>query len=415
MSITDNKKANRFKQSYRELFPGLVPLFILAHFMHHIPGFIIQSLQPSIRDEFSLDYLKIGTLNGAYNASYGASNLVAGWLSGDRIAIRFLIALGVAGVAVFGLFVGLSINYSMMLFALIVMGILGGGYHPSASPLLADTVALEKRGQVLGMHQVGGTLANVLTPLLTAGIVTLLGMFMPSNFTWRSAFIILTIPSIAFGIYLYYILRRRQLGGMETKAETESFSIRINPRGYIRRMVAFITIGTAVQVFVFSSISVIPLLVVDQYGASEQAGAAFLSLAHFSGLFAGPFGGYLSDRYGSVPLMLAVSLAAGPIIVLLSLGTHWWLLPIVLLAMGTCMYVAMPLSEVYVISNAKNSNRSTILGIYYFASRGGPGILMPVIGKLIDQYSFATAFAWVGAALFLIVLVCSLLLWGTRD
>jgi MFS family permease len=113
--------------------------------------------------------------------------------------------------------------------------------------------------------------------------------------------------------------------------------------------------------------------------------------------------------------MLVVSLAAGPIIVLLSLGTHWWLLPIVLLAMGTCMYVAMPLSEVYVISNAKNSNRSTILGIYYFASRGGPGILMPVIGKLIDQYSFATAFAWVGAALFLIVLVCSLLLWGTRD
>jgi MFS family permease len=415
MNITNNNTLSKLKKSYRELFPGLVPLFILAHFMHHVPGFIIQSVQPSIRDEFNLDYFKINTLNAAYNASYGFSNLFAGWLGGDRIAIRFLIGLGVAGVAVFGLFVGLSINYFMMLVALSIMGILGGGYHPSAAPLLADTVAAERRGQILGMHQVGGTLANVLTPLMTAAIITLLGVFASSGWTWRGAFIILTVPTIAFGIFLYYTLKRRKLGGIETKAGSETFSIRINPRGYVRRMAAFVIIGTAVQVFVFSSIANIPLLVVDQYGGSEQAGAAFLSLAHFAGLFAGPIGGYLSDRYGNVPLMLAVSLAAGPVIVLLSLGTHWWLLPIALLAMGTCMYVAMPLSEVYVINNAKNSNRSTILGIYYFASRGGPGILMPIIGQLIDQYNFSTAFAWVGAALFVIVLVCSLFLWGTRD
>ena len=415
MKTTGNSAINRIKNYYKELLPGLVPLFILAHFMHHVPGFIIQSVQPSIRDHFGLDYFKIGTLNAVYNASYGASNLLAGWLGGDRIAPRLLIAVGVAGVAIFGLFVGLSLNYAMMLVALLIMGILGGGYHPSASPLLSDTVALEKRGQTLGMHQIGGTLANFLTPLLTAAIVTLLGIFMPSSFTWRGPFIVLTIPTIAFGIYLYTVLKRRQLGDTLKQVQTESFAIRINSRGYVRRMIAFVTLGTAVQVFVFSSISFIPLLVVDQYGGLEQAGAAFLALAHFAGLWAGPIGGYLSDRYGKVPVMLTVSLAAGPIIFLLSLGTYWGLLPFVLLAMGTCMYVAMPVSEVYVISNATQNNRSTILGIYYFASRGGPGLLMPIIGKLIDQYSFSTAFAWVGAALFVITLVCSLLLWGTKD
>lgn len=415
MNIPANKTLDRFKKSYRELFPGLVPLFILAHFMHHIPGFIIQSVQPSIRDYFGLDYLQITTLNGAYNASYGASNLVGGWLSGDRIATRILIAVGVAGVAIFGLLVGVSLNYSMMLIALLIMGVLGGGYHPSASPLLADTVPLEKRGRILGMHQVGGTLANSLTPLLTAGIVTLLGLFISFDLTWRGPFIILTVPSIVFGIFLYFLLKRRKLGDIAKKIETETFAIRINPRGYLRRMIALVTLGTAVQVFVFSTISVIPLIVTDQYLGSEQAGAAFLALAHLSGLFAGPVGGYLSDRYGSVRIILAVSIAAGPIIVLLSLGTYWWLLPIVLLALGSCMYVAMPLSEVYVISNARNSNRSTILGIYYAASRGGSGILIPIIGKLFDQYSFGTTFAWIGAALFVITLICSLLLWGTRD
>jgi len=415
MKNTSNNIVDRIKRYYKELFPGLVPLFVLAHFMHHVPGFIIQSVQPSIRDYFGLDYFKIGTLNAVYNVSYGASNLPAGWLGGDRVAPRLLIVIGVAGVAIFGLFAGLSLNYAMMLVALLFMGILGGGYHPSASPLLADTVAPEKRGQILGMHQVGGTLANFLTPLLTAAIITLLGIFTSSDLTWRGSFIILTIPIIAFGIYLYTLLKRRQLGGTLKEVQTESFSIRINSHGYVRRMIAFVTLGTAVQVFVFSTISFTTLIVVDQYGGSEQAGAAFLSLAHFAGLWAGPLGGYISDRIGKVPVMLTVSLTAGPIIFLLSLGTYWWLLPILLLAMGTCMYVAMPVSELYVISNATPNNRSTILGIYYAASRGGPGLLMLIIGKLIDQYSFSITFAWVGAALFVITIICSLFLWGTKE
>lgn len=406
---------NRIKQYFKELFPGLVPLFLTAHFMHHVPGFIIQSLLPSIRDYFNLDYYRIGWLPGAYNIAYGLSNLPAGWLSGNRIAPRLLIVIGVLGVAIFALFIGLSLNYIMILLALLLTGILGGGYHPSASPILADTVAAEKRGQVLGMHQVGGTLANFLTPLLTAAIITLLGIYMPTSSTWRGPFIILSIPTIIFGIYLYVILKRRRLGDTPQQVQTESFSIRINARGYIRRMIAFVTLGTAVQTFVFSSMSFITLIVVDLYGGSEQAGAAFLALAHFSGLWAGPLGGYISDRIGKVPVMLTVSLTAGPIISLLGIGTYWWLLPILLLAMGTCMYVAMPVTEVYIISNARQKNRSTILGVYYAASRGGPGLLLIVMGKLMDQYSFSTTFALVGAALFAITLLCSLLLWGTKE
>jgi MFS family permease len=415
MKNTSNSTIDRIKKYVKDLFPGLVPLFILAHFMHHVPGFIIQSVQPSIRDYFGLDYTSITSLTGTYNFAYGLSNLPAGWLGGDRIAPRLLIAVGVAGVAIFGLLVGLSPTYLVMIFALLFMGILGGGYHPSASPLLADTVAAERRGRILGMHQVGGTLANFLTPLLTAAIVTLLGIFIPSSMTWRGPFIVLTIPIIIYGIYLYKTLKKRQLGNTFKQVQTETFAIRINQHGYLRRMIAFVTLGTAVQVFVFSTISVIPLVVVDQYGGTEQAGAALFALAHFAGLWAGPLGGHISDRIGKVPVMLAVSLTAGPIIFLLSLGTHWWLLPIVLLAMGSCMYVAMPVTEAFVINNANPNNRLTILGIYYFASRGGPGLLMPIIGKLTDQFSFNVAFTWMGAALFVITLVCSLFLLGTKE
>ncbi len=79
------------------------------------------------------------------------------------------------------------------------------------------------------------------------------------------------------------------------------------------------------------------------------------------------------------------------------------------------MYVAMPVTESYVISNMSTRNRSTILGLYYFASRGGPAILLPIMGNLIDRFSFSVAFTTVGVALFVITLICSLMLWGTKD
>lgn len=404
--VNVSNTAGRVRAYFKEVFSGLVPLFVLAHFMHHVPGFILQPVTPSIRDEFGLDYAQIGWLTSSYSLAYGASNLPAGWLGG-RIAPRLLITVGVAGVAFFGLLAGLSPTYLLLVLALLMMGVMGGGYHPSASPLISDATPVAKRGQVLGLHQVGGTLANVLTPLLVTGVAVAL--------TWRGSFIVLTIPVAVYGVYLYMLLKRHHLGDMPIAGATESFAIRINPRGYLRRMVAFVAMGTAVQVFVYSTLSFIPLLVVDQFHGSEQAGAAFFALAQFAGLWAGPIGGHISDRIGKVPVMLTVGLAAGPLIYLLSLGTYWWLLPIVLLAIGVCMYVAMPVSEAYVISNASQHNRSTILGIYYFASRGGPGILTPIMGKLIDQFSFGHAFAAAGATLFVVALVCSLLLWGTKD
>jgi len=394
------------KAFFRKYFPGLVPLFVLAHFMHHVPGFIVQPLLPAIRDGFGLDYYQAGWLTGSYTLAYGISQLPGGWLGG-KIAPRILITVGVAGVAFCGLLVGLAPTYLFMVVAMVLMGILGGGYHPTASPLLADTIPVEKRGRALGIHQIGGTLANVVVPLLAAGLAVW--------FTWRGFFALLTIPTIIYGIYLYIILKRQKVGEKPHATGTTTQSIQINQPGYIRRLTAFVIIGSAVQIFVFSTLSFIPLFVVDELKQATWLGSLMLSVGHIAGLLAGPIGGSISDHKGKIPVMLAVSLAAGPLIYLLSLVHYWWLLPILLLALGTCMYVAMPVSESYVIANASPKNRSTILGFYYFASRGGAGLLTPIIGKLADQYNFALAFTIIGVVLFIITLVCSLLLWGHKD
>ena len=88
-----------------------------------------------MRDEFGLDYTRSGLVISAFSLFYGISQLPAGWLA-DRFGPRILITIGICGVALSGLFIGLSANYIMLIVCMALMGILGGGYHPAAPPLI---------------------------------------------------------------------------------------------------------------------------------------------------------------------------------------------------------------------------------------------------------------------------------------
>ena len=380
---------------------------MLAHFGHHLIAALVPPLSPSISKYFSLDETQLGLLGTAFNLPYGLSQVPAGWLA-DRIGPRALITIGISGVGVCGLLVGFSPSYIMMVVFLVLLGILGGGYHPAASPLVSASVEEKNRGRALGLHQIGGTASFFLTPLIAVGIAAALG-------GWRGSFIALAIPTIIFGIIFYVLLGRRgytEQAEQETPdSDTETPS---TPSG-LRRLVPFITLGVVLQVLLFSTLWFIPRFVVDSFGVDQQTAAVLLSLYHSTGLWAGPLGGYLSDRIGMAPVMVTVSLIAGPFIYLLTQVSFGWSISLVLLVMGVCQYVGMPVSEAYIISHTSKRNRSTILGIYYAASRGGPGVITVIIGYLIDKLGFETSFAIAGITLFAVSLGCSVFLWGNRD
>jgi MFS family permease len=390
----------------RSFFTGLVPLFVLAHFSHHVVGSLLTPLLPFIRSDLMLNKTQVGALGSAYNLPYGFGQLPGGWLA-DRIGPRNLILVGISGVATAGLLVGIAPTYIVMAVFLVLLGLIGGGYHPAASPLVSASVAEQNRGQALGLHQIGGTASFFLTPLIAAGIASALG--------WRGSFIAVAIPTFFFGIGLYLILGRRGYAAtLQSDITTEQAESPAVP-GQKRRLVVFTILGVVLQVITFSSLSFVPLFTNEVLGTSEAAAASLLAIYHFAGLYAGPLGGYLSDRIGKVPVMLTVSLVAGPAIYLLHTTNPGWGISVLLLVMGTCQYVGMPISEAYIISRTSRRNRSTILGVYYFASRGGPGVIMPALGYLIDNFSYETCFTVAGASMAAVAILCALFLWGSRD
>ena len=398
--LVENSKAYVLR-----IFSGMTWLFVVAHFSHHVITALVVPLLPFIRNDFGLDYTQSGFVISAFTLSYGISQMPAGWLA-DRLGPQKLITLSITGVAFAGLLVGLSHTYILMICFLILMGLAGGGYHPASPPLISASVRPENRGFALGCHIIGGSASYFLSPLIGAYIATLLG--------WRGAFISLAIPTIIFGIVFHIILGRRLQLNKLTQTTSEPTAEQPGTKSYFRPILAFIILSTSTSAIMTSTIAFIPLYIVDQFKVAERTAAALMAVVYSTGLWAAPLGGYLSDRLGRIPVILAICFISGPTMFLLSYVPFGIGFGVLLLLVGVIIMIRMPVSEAYIVGEVPQHYRSTVLGVYFFCSIEGGGVLTPVMGTIIDHFGFFSGFSIAGAAIFTMTLICSFFLRGTR-
>jgi predicted MFS family arabinose efflux permease len=361
---------------------------------------------PFIRSDFALDYTQSGLVVSAFSLAYGVGQLPAGWLA-DRVGGRFVITLSISGVALAGLFVGLSQTFIMIAASLVLMGLTGGGYHPAAAPLISRSVDRKNVGRALGIHIVGGSASYFLAPLIGVALATAWG--------WRGTYIGLAVPAFFFGFVFYSALRRIERRDSQNRQTQQEAVGHGGFSSHRRRLVAFIVLSTITGAVIAAIIAFIPLFMVDHFGVSKKTAAAFLAIIFSAGLWAAPVGGSISDRIGSVRMILAISFLLGPVIYLLTLVPYGIGFGALLLAIGIVLMIRMPISEAFIVSHSPQHLRSTILGIYFFCVMESGGLLTPVVGYLIDHVGFATSFTVCGAAVVAVTVVCSVFLRDSRD
>jgi MFS family permease len=386
---------------------NVLPFFIVAHCFHHLLTALPQPLLPFIRAEFNLSYTQSAFVVSAFTLSNAFSQLPAGFLA-DRIGTRALITVGIVGVAVAGILVGLSHTYVLMLVFLMLMGLAGGGYHPAATPMISSAVEPNQRGRALGFHLIGGNAAFFLTPVI-AGAIASANIF---GLGWRGAFLGLAVPTAIFGIFFYYFMKRRP--GMSRSGPTTGKGFNETPPlpGYKRRLVSFLVLTVLGGGLGMSITAFLPLYVIDKFGASDQVAASLLSILWSSGLWAGPVGGYLSDRIGRVPVIVATGLASGLFIYLLNFAPWAIAFMAVLLFIGISNSMRMPVAEAFIIDQTTLRNRSTIYGMYYFTMGGTGAVFAPIMGSIIDHWGFHVCFTIVAVSVAVVTLICAPLLKG---
>jgi len=388
--------------------PGLVVLFALAHLAHHLVTALPVPLLPFIRTEFDLDYTRAALVVSAFSVPYGFSQLPGGWLA-DRFGARRLLLIGISGVSLAGLAVGLSTTYTMLLVALFVMGALGGGYHPSAPAAIARVTRSSHHGRALGVHMIGGSASFFLAPLAAAAIA--------ASWGWRMSFVALAVPAIGYGVVFFLLLGRRQPTVSQPRVSTPSTSVAPEePTGRIDwvRMGTFLVLTSVSAAAVLSVVAFIPLYLVDVHGYPEHSAAVAVALFYSTGLWAAVAGGYLSDRIGRIRVVVLFGLVAGPALALIDVSGSTVVTMGLLLFLGIGMYARAPASESYIVGHSPAGKRSTVLGLYYFGSMEGSGVLAPVIGYLIDHYGFHTSFMLSGLGLLVVAAACALILRGAH-
>jgi MFS family permease len=401
------KDAITMETRSRSFFSGMLPFFVLAHFSHHLLTALPTPLLPFIRKEFSLDYTQSALVLSAFSLSYGIGQVPAGWLA-DRIGPRILITMGICGVAVAGILIGLSQAYIMMIIFLVLMGLAGGGYHPAAAPLISASVEPENRGRALGFHVIGGSGSFFLAPIIAASIAAAWG--------WRSSFLGLALPAVAFGILFYVLLGRRgRISHQVVQEKNGHYEEKPPAPGTLRRLVAFMIMTVFSGGVMASSMSFVPLYMVDQFGVSEETAAKYLAIVFSAGLWAGPLGGYLSDRLGRVPIILATSFFAGIVVYLLNLVPYGWGIGALLFVFGIIIFIRMPVSEAFIIGQTSIGHRSTVYGIYYFTMQEAGAIFAPILGHLFDHLGFYSGFTIASVTAITVTFICSFFLWGSKD
>lgn len=370
-----------------------------------------QPLFPAIRDYFKIGtYFEASAIPTAFAFASATGQLPAGWFA-DRFGPVPLIIIGTLGVAVAGILVGISPNFVMLIVFLMMMGLLSGGYHPAATPLISASVDPSIRGRALGFHLIGGNSAFFISPIIAAAIVGAFG----EDVGWRYSFIILAVPTVVFGlIFLLYLAKR---GG---KAHVEAVKRQIPEQkppqpGYKRRLIAFLVMMVLGGGIGMSVLAFLTLYMTDVLGASQATAAGLMSIVFSSGLWAGPVGGYIADKIGSVKMIIFTGIVSGVLIYafkLVSLGPTLYL---VLFFQGLNMALRMPVTEVFIMSQAPAKHRSKIFGIYYSTMQYTNAIFALPGGYLIERFGFNTMLTVAAIGVTAVAIITAFFIYDAKD
>ncbi len=346
------------------------------------------ALLPFIKEGLGLSYLQSGLLLSAYTITSGLSQFPGGWI-GDRISRHIVIAIGLGGVGLTTLVVGLSPTYYPMLVILVIMGIFAGAYHPSAVSMLSDYFEEARRGRVIALHMVGGSIGYTIGPVLGGLIAVLLG--------WRFAFMILSIPALAAVPLMLKKFRQQELNSVNQSSTNDGTTSQPRLRGIsifqVLRPVAIIfALVVLMQLVVGSAMAFFPIFLVDKHNVAPAYAAMMMGIVRAGGIAGSLFGGWLSDKWVRKGAIFLAMGAIGPTLYLLTLLPFNAGLIVIFILFGILMYMRNATVQPFLMDRVPPRLMATIFGIYFGLGLEGMSLVQPVAGYFMDIFGIVEVF-----------------------
>lgn len=331
---------------------------------------------------------------------FGLSNTLAGWLSActslpallqpvfghlaDRLVLRWVMILGPGVTATLMSLAGWVSGYAVLALVFTAAGIASAAFH-SVGSAAAGRVSADRLGRGLSIWMVGGELGATLGPIVAAGILTALGI--------RGLSLLM---ALGWGTSLLLYLQLRRVAFRATAA------VRPPARESLQRMRPLLSIMLGLVVLramALSAPSVFsPILIREEGGSNLLAGAA-VTIFEAAGIVGTLLAGWLSDRVGRRPILVAATLA-GPAALLLFIAVGGWPRFVFLMVAGLGTVAIHPVCMA-IVQESFPESRGLANALYLSSVFVISSVAAVAIGALGDAIGLRTAFVISGAITFL--------------
>ena len=393
-------QAVRVTEEVRKGRNQLAATVVLGHAIKHIYNSGLQSiLLPEIKLGLGLSATQLGTLAFSRQATGWVSTVGAGYL-GDRFPNRASLMLAASltlmGVSYF--LAGSAPTYWLMFLAMLLVGVGPSLYHPPAIGALSRRFP-EKRGFAISLHGTGGSVGEVLGPLVTAGALAFL--------MWRDVLRVSLLPAI-LAAFVIWAMMRSVPGEVSGSSSARSY---FSPLGALlrKRTLLLLVAVTALRSMGQSSVQVfLPVYLREDLDFSVAKVAVYLALAQVVGVVAQPAMGFLSDKYGRKRVLIPAMAVLGLLFLALAGAGSELRLLLTIMALGAFLYSLHTIFIAAAMDIAGGEIQATVVSLIYGASF--LGTVSPIIAGLIaDSYGTSSVFLYGGAVTLVATVVLALL------
>ena len=347
----------------------------------------------------------VGTLSAFRNVSGGVMNIPAGFVA-DRYRSQGAAILGIS-IIVVGISLGaLGLVHSLPL-AVLAATIFSIGitfWHPTAISALSRRFA-HKRGFMISLHGTGGSIGEVLGPLVVGGLLLFMG--------WR--FVLNTVggPGILAGVVIWLLLRKAMSSGPE-QTPAPNYLQSLTALLANRRLLSLLILVVGYSASQSSIVTFLPIFLQDEVGYSASVMTLFIAASQTVGIISQPIMGMLSDRYGRKKVLLPSLLAIGVIAFGITLAEPGVPMFLTIAAMGAFNYPLMSILVAAVGDIAVENVQATAVSLVFAVAITMGGISPLISGLLADAFSVKTVFLYAAAMAAATGLFLALQRWPAR-
>ena len=351
-------------------------LLSIAHAVNHAQAALLPLVYLAIIPEFNIDAAVIALLVAAGNLSSGMVQFSYAWLT--RVFSRRNI-LSVGGLVFGGGMAAQALAPGFLGFSVanVVSRVGGSPQHPVGNALLSEQFPEHRRGFAISAHIAGGNVGTVAVPLLGAWLIAGIG--------WRWTVVLFGLPAMLIALAIYALVRE---SGADRAAAQAYGSLRSALGAVVRdRNLRLVFVSAVVggggrglgvlNVFV-------PLYLAVVLGLDTTTVALMYTLL-VVGSVPGPIvAGWLSDRLGRKPLILAAYLGgAAALVLFVAAGSNTALLWPAIVMLSIFNFVESPQLQALLGDLTPPALRDAAFSAYFTLAFGFGSLWVALYGGVI--------------------------------